>query len=340
MVKIHIQQLLPKRHSLYAVFNSSQKKFFGVFTFIMVIIHPRLTKFSTLYAKGSVVQRAKSADRINEKIFGNTVKLYNNKKKNVHAEIIEDCYNFCLPENKNILLSPLESKSDDYAGDVVILEKMKMFVGYMIDLPMSKSDKINIKSIPALMHESTHVLDYLLNPKYLVNERDLQNMTFISKFYSNKEGCSPSDLLVSDKVNKLVNLYNDVFYHLEDLNSDKSLILGNAEAKLKTCLNGIAPKVQIVLLKYMRNSMLMEQHAFKQDMHYAKILKKLGKPVDDADSKDYGKLAMFPEKIKIVEKLLVGTIKAERDKLRPQSVFQKFINNLKKRFTTKSNINV
>ena len=119
----------------------------------MVIIHPKLTKFSSIYCKGSVLQRAKFAERINNKIFSNTLNLYKGKSRNVHVELIEDCYNFCLPEDKNILLAPLDVKSmDDYYGGIEILEKLGIYVGYMIDLPVSKSLKFNIKNFPALMH--------------------------------------------------------------------------------------------------------------------------------------------------------------------------------------------
>lgn len=86
--------------------------------------------------------------------------------------------------------------------------------------------------------------------------------------------------------------------------------------------------------------MILEQQAYKQDMHYARILKKLGKPVDDEDLTDYGKLIIFQEKIKIVEKLLAQTIKAERDKLRPQSTFNRFIYRINNLFFSKSNANV
>lgn len=304
----------------------------------MIIIHPRLTKFSSFYTKGSLSYRAKSAEKINEKIFGNTVKLYYGKKKNVDAGIIEDCYNFCLPENKGIEFSPLYVKpDDDYAGSTEILEKMGKYVGFMIDLPMTKSDKINIKTIPALMHESTHVLDYLLNPKYLANDRDFRNLapelTDLVEVYKNKnQEC--------ENFKNIVDLYNTVFYKVQNPNENKAKILKEADIMLRNALKSVAPKEKIILLKYMRNSMILEQHAYKQDMHYARILKKLGKPVDDEDLTDYGKLIMFPEKIKIIEKLLAKTIKAERDKLRPQGALNRFIHRINKLFLSKSNANV
>ena len=278
----------------------------------MVIIHSRLTKFSSVYCKGSVLQREKFAERINNKIFNNTLNLYKGKSRNVHAELIEDCYNFCLPEDKNILLAPLDVKSmDDYYGGIEILEKLGMYVGYMIDLPVSKSLKFNIKNLPALMHESTHILDYLLNPKYLVNDRDLNN---IAPDIKNLLNVNDSVNTKYKKIKKILDMYNNVFYKIEDSDADKSQILKNAEEKLCKGVEGLDSKTKIVLLKYMRNSMIMEKHAYKQDVLYAGILKKLGKRVDSEDLKDYNKIIMFPEKIKIVEKILIQTIKSEREK--------------------------
>ena len=107
-------------------------------------------------------------------------------------------------------------------------------------------------------------------------------------------------------------MYNDVFYKIEDSGVDKFQILKNAEKKLRKGVEGLDSKTKIVLLKYMRNSMIMEQHAYKQDVLYARILKKLGRRVDSEDLKDYNKIIMFTEKIKIVEKILIQTINSEQ----------------------------
>ena len=161
------------------------------------------------------------------------------------------------------------------------------------------------------MHESTHILDYLLNPKYLVNDRDLNN---IAPDIKNLLNVNESVKTRYKKIKKILDMYNDVFYKIEDSGVDKFQILKNAEKKLRKGVEGLDSKTKIVLLKYMRNSMIMEQHAYKQDVLYARILKKLGRRVDSEDLKDYNKIIMFPEKIKIVEKILIQTINSEREK--------------------------
>ena len=83
--------------------------------------------------------------------------------------------------------------------------------------------------------------------------------------------------------------------------------------------------------------MQMEEHAYKQDYHYAKILKKLGKKVDKDDLSDFGRELMFAEKIKIVEKILADAIKEERNKIKEQI---KAVQKLKKDLNSSCSTNV
>lgn len=255
------------------------------------------------------------AEKINQKIFGNTVKLYPDKKRNYPVEIIEECYNFCTPEKKVVMIEPIKiSDSDDFAGGIKIMEKMKMYVGYIMELPVTKGNKINIKTLPTLMHESTHVLDFLLNPKFLKNDLDFFNSPLSEKCFK---------------------FYEKYFYKLNN-NQKPQQILKTAQDETYKFLKEIPIDKRIIFLNFMRYSMQMEEHAYKQDIHYSKILKKLGKPVDSEELVDYNKIFLFPEKIKIVEKLLAQTIKEERTKLKPLSLFQK----IKHIFTHSSNTNV
>lgn len=279
-------------------------------------IHPRLTKFSSAYTKGSLAQRFALTDKINQKIFGNTVKLYPDKKRNYPAEVIEECYNFCTPEDKNVLIKPLKiSKDDDYAGGTNIMRKMDMYVGYFMELPVTKNEKINIRTLPTLMHESTHVLDFLLNPKFLKNDLDFFNKPLSEKCFD---------------------FYEKIFYKLSDKPLLPAQILETAQKEIEEFLETLPVDMKIKFLNFMRYSMRMEEHAYRQDIHYAKILKKLGKPVDSEELTDYNKVLLFPQKIKIVENLLAKTLKEERLKLKPPTLIEQ----LKNIFTSKSTANV
>lgn len=279
-------------------------------------IHPRLTKFSSAYTKGSLAQRFALTDKINQKIFGNTVKLYHGKRNNYPAEIIEDCYNFCTPEDKNIMIKPLKvSKDDDFAGGTNIMERLGMYVGYLMELPVTQSGKFNIKSLPILMHESTHVLDYLLNPKFLKNDLDFFNNPLNEKCFK---------------------FYEKYFYKFENNTASPSETLKTAEVKTAEFLKTLPDDMKITFLNFMRYSMQMETHAYRQDIHYARILKKLGKPVDSEELINYNKMFLFSEKIKIVDNLLAQIIKEKREKLKPLTLLQR----IKNIFAQKSNTNV
>lgn len=280
-------------------------------------IHPRLTKFSSAYTKGTLAQRFALTDKINQKIFGNTVKLYQGKRKNYPVEIIEDCYNFCTPENKGIIISPLkECDEQDLAGGTKIMEKMGMYAGYVMELPVTKSDKLNIKTLPALMHESTHVLDFLLNPKFIRTEREFFETPLNKEFMT---------------------FYEKFFYNEAEENIKPEDTLNIAKHATSEFVKILPFKMKLIFLKFMRYSMQMEEHAYKQDYHYAKILKKLGKKVDKDDLSDFGRELMFAEKIKIVEKILADAIKEERNKIKEQI---KAVQKLKKDLNSSCSTNV
>ena len=273
-----------------------------MFRFIVNMrIHPRLTKFSSAYTKGSLAQRFAFADKINEKIFGNTVKLYRGKRRNYPAEIIEECYNFCTPENKNILFEPVNfPHADKYTGCTEIIEKMGMYAGFVIELPFVGNRNINIKLLPTFMHESTHVLDFMLNPKFLKNDLDMTNSSLRTE---------------------CVDFYEKFFYKF--IGNTPELTLETAYNETVKFLKKIPDYMKITFLNYMRYNMQMEMHAYSQDTHYARILKKLGKPVGKGELEDYNKTILYSEKIKIVEKLLAQTIKKEREKLKPLTISER-----------------
>ena len=269
------------------------KNFFRNFILNM-IIHPRLTKFSSAYAKGPLAQRFATADKINNKIFGNVVKLYRDKKNTYPAEIIEECYNFCLPEEKTVVIQPMTVYNPkDYYGGVDFLCKMNMYVGFAIELPVTKSDKLHVKTIPTLMHESTHVLDFFLNPKFLINDVKFNEL-------KNNDKCW--------------GIYQEYFYNSSGKTLDE--ILNNARSNTKNVLKEMNPNDRLIFLNFIKYSLQMEQRAYKQDSVYANALKKIGKPFDKEDLPDFSKIMHAKEKIELVEKMLADEIKQQRKSLK------------------------
>ena len=240
------------------------------------------------------MQRFALADKINNKIFGNIVKLYPNKKNTYSAEVIEECYNFCLPEQKTVVLQPMTIyNSEDYCGGVDFLSKMNMYVGFAIELPVTKSDKLHVKTIPTLMHESTHVLDFFLNPKFLRNDVKFNEL---------------------NKNEECWEIYQKYFYNSSGKTLDE--ILKNAKSSTKEALKKLNPQDRLIFLNFIRYSLQMEERAYKQDSVYAKVLKKIGKPFDKEDLPDYSKIMHTKEKIELADKMLAEEIKKQRKCLR------------------------
>lgn len=242
------------------------------------------TKFSYNIARGTLSSRAKSTETMNELIFRRMLQLYD-KKNSCGLGTIKNSYNALLPENKKVRIVPLPERDyDEFGGEVQIDDSSDCLNGYLIKIPVSKKNKLNILELSSFMHESTHVLDFLFNPKYIANIRKMYEYEIFDKDY--------------------FSLYSKYFYNTEPSAKSKKLTLIEAEEETRNKLNDISSKEKLVFLNYVKYQMEMEQHAYKQDLLYARILQKIGKPVDEISLEDYAKNMYFSEKINIVNRLI------------------------------------
>ena len=263
----------------------------------MIKLSPN-TRFSHNIARGSIKHRTKLTEELNTKVFQRMLQLYGSKDS-YGIDAIKNNYNSLLPERKKIQINALPKKdSTDYSGSVVVDENRdNVLSGYSIEIPASKKKKLSILDLSNFMHESTHILDYLLNPKYIANYRLMCEKNIYEKKY--------------------FDVYEKYFYNTEDMQKNsKEKMLKLAEEKTRETLRRVSYSEKIIFLNYIKYSLEMEHHAFKQDVFYAKILKKLGKPIDKESLEDHNTFMAFPEKIKIVNKL----IREELDKIRTQNI--------------------
>ena len=263
----------------------------------MIKLSPN-TKFSNNIARGTIKQRKKLAEELNTKVFQRMLQLYGNKDS-YGIDAIKNNYNSLLPERKNIRITALPQKDCiDYSGSVIVDENGEnVLSGYLMEIPANKKKKLSITDLSNFMHESTHILDYLLNPKYIANYRHMCEKNIYEKRY--------------------FDIYNKYFFNTEDMqNNDKNTMLKLAEEKTREGLRRVSHSEKIIFLNYMKYSLEMENHAYNQDVFYAKLLQKLGKKVDEECLEDHNTYMAFPEKIKIINKL----IKEELDKLRSKGV--------------------
>ncbi len=223
----------------------------------------KAAKFTSSYAKGSLSERIKYANTINTKILKNAIKLFPLKRIHCNAVAMENCYKSCLPEKKNIIIYPLKNnKKEKYDGKLNFITENNEFAGYEIELPMKNNEKINIINMPTLIHESTHILDYLLNPKYFINDNKFNKLEEFDKFNS---------------------LYENLFYKSVQVGKTPEEILKNIEEVTKNTLREENSKTKILIYNYIRYSLEMEQHAYAQDEYCTRKLKKLGKPLKKSD---------------------------------------------------------
>lgn len=255
-------------------------------------------KFSNNIARGTIKQRKKLTEELNTKVFQRMLQLYGNKDS-YGIDAIKNNYNSLLPEHKKIQITALPKKDGiDYSGSVVVDENREnVLSGYSIEIPANKKKKLSILELSNFMHESTHILDYLLNPKYIANYKLMCEKNIYEKKY--------------------FDIYEKYFYNTEDMqNNSKNKMLKLAEEKTREALRRVSYSEKIIFLNYIKYSLEMEYHAFKQDVFYAKILKKLGKPIDKECLEDHNEFMAFPEKIELINKL----IKEELDTLRSKNI--------------------
>lgn len=258
----------------------------------MIKLSPN-TRFSSYIAQGSISARYKTTEKLNKKVFRRMLKLYE-KNDLCSIAVIKNSYNDILPEHKNIKITQLPLKDYNDCGASTDVEEIKgCITGYSIELPTDKMKKFKITDLSYFMHESTHILDYLLNPKYIANYRQM----CIKKIY--------------DK--KYFSLYEKYFENPTImLKSDKNQLLKTAEIETRRKLKKIPSEEKLVFLNFIKYSLEMEHHAYSQDIIYAKLLQKLGKSIERKNLIDYNQNMAYPEKIEIINKLIKEEIKKNR----------------------------
>jgi len=250
----------------------------------MIKLSPN-TMFSYSVSKGPKEVRERLAERINEKVFKDVLDLYE-KKGACGLGAIKQRYNLALPERKNVNIVPLPIKDyDEYGGGMQIEDTGNRLLGYSIQIPVSKKKKMNILDLPEFMHESTHVLDYLLNPRYISNTKKMYDLNIFDKDY--------------------FNIYEKLFDNPEAMfsNSAKKM-LTLADEETRKAIKDLPFKEKITFLKYIKYNMQMENHAYNQDLKFAKLMKKLGKPTEQESLQDYASIMHFQQKIGIVNNIL------------------------------------
>ena len=132
---------------------------------------PRV-RLSPKYATGTIQERMKYADRLNEQLFSRVFPLYKNKDAVEIGRIEEECA-FTIPETIDFRIERLSKKDAESSYSTLnLLFGDDKISAYEINVPTA-SGKLDISNLPWLIHENTHMLDYILNPKIIKTDEKL-----------------------------------------------------------------------------------------------------------------------------------------------------------------------
>jgi len=258
-------------------------------------------KLSNQYAKGSIASRVKTSERLNKQIFQQIIPLFE-KKSSCFLSDLKNRYESSMPENKSVKVLPIkQSVYFEQSGYVMLNDDVIAADCYILGIESRKKGKKNnimVKSLPYFVHESTHIFDYLLNPKYLMNLAKMEKLGIYDKYY--------------------YKLYDKLFYNSEHTSDfglkNKDKILEQAEAETRKALEKIPYEEKIVFLNHMKYSMQTEYNAYDQEYKLVEYLRKTRNFASLKKCKNYNEYYHFSEKIEIINKLIKETIQKERAK--------------------------
>ena len=257
----------------------------------MIKVTPNMN-FSSSIARGTIKTRELLTEELNEKVFHNVLQVYD-KKNTCGIGAIKTRFNRVLPENKNVNIKPLPLKDYDICGGTTVIEDNNIeLTGYSIEIPVNKRKKFCIIDLPEFMHESTHIIDWLLNPKYVANYRKMCDKDIFSK--------------------DCYDIYHKIYDEPDFMAKPSKHLFGIIKDKTKKAVNDLPFDEKITFLKFLKFRMELENHAYKEEVRFAKLMKKLGKKVDSVSMVDYSNYMKIPQKINIIKEIISEEITKER----------------------------
>ena len=251
-------------------------------------------KFSYNYIKGSIKSRRKLVSGLNEQFFDSFFKLSENKK--VSAKDLKQIFLKLLPERKYIEIKKFKLCDNHLAAsDYVYNEDNGNILGLTLELPFLNS-KLQTFDIPTLMHETTHVLATLANPKHTVLTQKLNKVGKYSNSYDN--------------------WYQKVLYTDEKITEHYTVkdMLESVKESTLHFLEGKTSRDKIDFLQDARYQLEQELDAHNEQLKFARKLKDMGLEVNKEDLIDENKFFFFSEKIELLNKMLFDVINKVRQK--------------------------
>ncbi len=206
-----------------------------------------------------------------------------------------------MPENKKVKIVPIKQSVNSGESGYIMLDYDRPDPYYILGIEARKKGKrksIHIKSLPYVMHESTHLFDFLLNPKYLMNMAKMNKLDIWEKPY--------------------FKIYDELYYNPEHTCEwglrNKKKILKDAEIKTKTALKDVPFEEKLTFLNFIKYSMQTELNAYNQEFHFANLLKNTRNFAAFKKCRNLNDYYHFAEKIKLVNALIKETLENKRHK--------------------------
>lgn len=266
------------------------------------LVRPEV-KFSQSIVKGSPKDRHKMVEEISDKIFT----ALSGKAKNDKI-MIDDIYSAMekfFPEKKNIKIISLK-KSRSKHSSLDYIEKNGEYIGQEIAVPINKR-KLPLKFLPIYMHELTHALDILCNPKVTGRTRIMERKKLYDKGY---DTC-----------------FEKTLYNWEEYtnNKEKEQILEQRKNELKNWLSKKTLEEKVNYIQDLRNYIISEINAYSAERKYALAMTKKGQTVaqESIEPTDH---YLFKEKLDLLNKIAISLIdkaKTKRTKIKTISVESK-----------------
>jgi hypothetical protein len=256
---------------------------------------PRSVKFSLNVSRGTVAQRRNLMSNVNQNFYNELISNVGNDSKMISSDSLSKVMSKSIPEHKKITLKKMEksmAKTQDGYSDLLYDDDDKI-IGQAIFLPFEHGS-VKREVLPTIMHELTHAVDNLANPKYVARANKLEDKNLFTNKY--------------DKLYQTV-LYNKETFHNE---TEKKEAIDNVKGKVLNFLSGKNSSDRVDLVQNMRYYLESERNAYEEQLKYAKQMQKNSQKVLKEDLVDYNQIYLFQEKIDMLKEIGFDIIQSAR----------------------------
>ena len=263
----------------------------------MIRVNPEV-KFAYNLIKGSPQERREFVGNLNAKLF-DSIEL-SMKGDMGSVESVKPILDTVLPEKKNIKVSTIPFSGDYDGSSSYIYDKKNEIIGQTLEIP-AKKGKFTAKGLVAMMHEFTHPLSTLANPKYTARTIKLDRAHKYNFDY--------------------FKWYDKVLYTEKNGTSeaDKKAHLDMVRNKTEKFLSGKSNEDKLDYIQDARYELEQERNAYEEQLKYAKILHSQKKQVYPTDLENNNNIYMIPEKIAMLKQIGFDVVADIRSNLAKKS---------------------